>query len=135
MAFTSENNAFNKILKAEDLNKSIKELGEELEFASSDLISDSQLLNVIEVFLNKIYRSIKKDNKFEEITEVQMQTFQKILSETKNLNYHKKQKTRTPELFEMARALGERMTLFSGKLKAISIPLITLAQTIDILSN
>ena len=135
MAFTSENNAFNKILKAEDLNKSIKELGEELEFASSDLISDSQLLNVIEVFLNKIYRSIKKDNKFKEITEVQMQTFQKMLSEIKNLNYHKKQKTLTPELFEMARALGERMTLFSGKLKAISIPLITLAQTIDILSN
>ncbi len=131
MEFTTENNEFNKIAKSCDPNKSIKELGEELECASSELISESKLLIVVENFLNKIYRNIKKDNKFQNITGHQMQTFLKMLAEAKNLNYHKKQNQLNPELFEMARALGEKMIKFSGKLKTISIPLIILAQTID----
>lgn len=135
MTFNSENKIFNQIAKSRDPNKSLKELGEKLEWASSELISESKLLIVIENFMNRIYKNIKKDNKFPNITEQQMRTFLKMLAEAKNLNYHKKQKTLNPELFEMARALGEKMITFSGKLKTISIPLIVLAEAINNLPN
>ncbi|HHH52706.1 MAG TPA: hypothetical protein ENK91_03540 [Bacteroidetes bacterium] len=125
-----------EILKNPDSNQVLKVLGEKLEFADFELISETRILIQVENFLNKIYRHIKKDGKYENITERQMKSLKKMIAEAKTLNYYLNKEKPTPEHFEMAQNLGEKMVQFSGKLKSIAIPLAFIAQgVVDKLLN